>query len=129
MTAPLALPRTAHLRQPAEFTALQRDGKRLSTALFQTRYRLTERGTARLGMAVSRRVSKSAVVRNRIRRTIRESFRLQRGRLPESDILLIARHEAAASTRSALRSDLQTIWQRLAALKPQGATRTIPPGL
>jgi ribonuclease P protein component len=75
---------------------------------------------------VSRRVSKRAVERNRIRRTIRESFRLFHPKLPGCDVLLIARAEAAARTRADLRVDLDLIWSRLAALKPQHADRTIP---
>ncbi len=51
----------------------------------------------RLGMAVSRRVG-NAVVRNRIRRLIRESFRLLQHDLPAGyDLVVIARpHEPAA---------------------------------
>lgn len=79
---------------------------------------------ARLGMAVSRRVSKRAVVRNRIRRQIRETFRIQRSRLPNIDILLIARTQAAAQDNAALRNDLAIIWNKLAAYSDQ----TLKPG-
>lgn len=74
-------------------------------------------------MAVSRRVSKLAVVRNRIRRVIRESFRLHRAKLPCVDVLLIAHTFAARQTNVALREELASIWSRLAALK-----QTEPPG-
>ncbi len=78
-------------------------------------YRVTSAQTARLGMAVSRRVSKRAVVRNRIRRQIRESFRLQRTRLPSCDLLVIARPLAAEQSKRALRSELDALWRKLAA--------------
>jgi ribonuclease P protein component len=119
-------PPEARLRAPADFVALRREGKRISSRYFQTQYRLSDGGESRLGMAVSRRVSKRAVVRNRIRRTIRESFRLFRPGLPGCDVLLIARAESAARTRADLRADLDLIWDRLAALKAQHADRTIP---
>lgn len=77
-----AYPRAARLLRPADFTTLRRSGKRIALKHFHCEYRLNETDTARLGMAVSRRVSKLAVVRNRIRRQIRESFRLRRGGLP-----------------------------------------------
>lgn len=115
------------MRAAADFTALRREGKRLASPSFQAQYRLTEGSHASLGMAVSRRVSKLAVIRNRIRRTIRESFRLNRGGLPDCHVLLIARTDAAARSPKELRGDLDSIWQRLAALKPRDATRTIPP--
>jgi ribonuclease P protein component len=120
-------PPAARLRAPADFAALRREGKRVSSRFFLTQYRLSENGESRLGMAVSRRVSKRAVVRNRIRRVVRESFRLFRQKLPGCDVLLVARAEAAAQSRSGLRVDLDLIWNRLAALKPQDSTRTIPP--
>jgi ribonuclease P protein component len=66
-------------------------------------------------MAVSRRVSKLAVVRNRIRRQIRESFRLHRSRLPACDILVIARQAAAQQSNAQLRMELESLWSRLAA--------------
>ena len=64
-------------------------------------------------MAVSRKVSKHAVVRNRIRRQIRESFRLQRAQLPNLDVLVIARVSAAQQTNPVLRAELDGLWQRL----------------
>jgi ribonuclease P protein component len=115
------------MREAAAFANLRREGKRFASSCFQAQYQLIDQSPPRLGMAVSRRVSKRAVVRNRIRRIIRESFRAARARLPGCNVLLIARGEAAARTRSALRTDLDLIWDRLAALKPQGATSTIPP--
>ncbi|HSE13032.1 MAG TPA: ribonuclease P protein component [Rudaea sp.] len=127
MAARFGHPPLARLREAADFLALRREGKRIASPCFHAQYRLTETGHARLGMAVSRRVSKHAVVRNRIRRIIRESFRVRRGALPDCNILLIARSEAAARSRAELRTDLESIWQRLAALKPREATRTIPP--
>jgi len=78
-------------------------------------------------MAVSRRISKLAVVRNRIRRIVRESFRASRADLPACDVLLIARSAAAEQDGRGLRRDVDLIWRQLAALKPHDATRTIPP--
>ena len=66
-------------------------------------------------MAVSRKVSKNAVVRNRIRRQIRESFRMQRAQLPNVDVLVIARVSAAGPANPLLRGELDLLWQRLIA--------------
>lgn len=126
MATAFGYPRTASLRQPAEFTELRRQGKRMAARFFQTQYRLTDGPQARLGMAVSRRVSKRAVVRNRIRRVIRESFRLNRARLPACDVLLIAQTTAAERGSSDLRADLELLWERLAALKYADPAGTMP---
>ena len=123
--AALRLPRTARLLRPADFAALRGCSQRLSTRNFVAEYRPTPEGGARLGMAVSRRVSKRAVVRNRIRRTIRESFRLHRASLPGVDVLLIARTLAATQSNAALRVDLESIWSKLAVLKESATLKQV----
>lgn len=107
-------PRSARLLRPGDFSALRKSSSRLATKFFHCEYRPTEAASARLGMAVSRRVSKLAVVRNRIRRQIRETFRLQRADLPCFDVLIIARSAAAAQDNRVLREELQLLWRRLA---------------
>ncbi|MEM7277981.1 MAG: ribonuclease P protein component [Pseudomonadota bacterium] len=66
---------------------------------------------ARLGLAVSRKTDKRAVVRNRIKRTVRESFRTQS--LPAQDFVVISQPKAASASANQLRSSLATHWQRL----------------
>lgn len=119
-------PPSARLRRPADFALLRREAKRIPGGAFHGQYRVSAAGQPRLGTAISRRVSKRAVVRNRIRRIVRESFRLHRGRLPPCDVLLIATSAAAEQPVGALRDELQRIWNRLAALKAPGPDRTIP---
>ncbi len=64
----------------------------------------THLGYPRLGMAVGKRVG-NATARNRLKRLIREAFRLNRDRLPESaDIVVIARQGAGASLDGIARS-------------------------
>jgi ribonuclease P protein component len=45
-------------------------------------------GAARLGLLISRRHAPRAVVRNRIKRCIREAFRLEQERLGPMDVLV-----------------------------------------
>jgi ribonuclease P protein component len=45
-------------------------------------------GAARLGLLISRRHAPRAVVRNRIKRCIREAFRLEQERLGPIDVLV-----------------------------------------
>ena len=52
---------------------------------------------ARIGMAVSKRAVGGAVERNRVRRLIRESFRLHRARLAAVDVFVTARAGAGAA--------------------------------
>ncbi|TAN05654.1 MAG: ribonuclease P protein component [Rhodanobacteraceae bacterium] len=119
------LPAAARLRRAADFAALKSAPGRLHTRHFALRWTPRSAGACRLGLAVSRKVSKLAVERNRIKRTIRESFRAERDALPALDILVIARASAAGDSNRGLREDLQVAWSRLQALKPPPASVTI----
>jgi ribonuclease P protein component len=77
-------------------------------------------------MAVSRKVSPDAVVRNRIKRQVRESFRLRYRELPAGDCIVVARVGCGALDKAALRKDLALLWDRLIALPPSSPTGTIP---
>ena len=56
----------------------------------------------------------NAVRRNRLRRQVRESFRLAQHELPAVDIVVAAKFPAAGATAEALRASLATLWQRVA---------------
>jgi ribonuclease P protein component len=115
------LPRSARLLTRRDFANLREQSQRLSTRTFVAEYRQSSQGCARLGVAISRRVSKRAVDRNRIRRTIRESFRMHRAELPHLDILLIARSLSAQQANPHLRADLEGIWRKLSATQATAA--------
>jgi ribonuclease P protein component len=119
------LPPSARLRRAAEFAAFRTASGRVQTRHFLLRTLPSSAGQARLGLAVSRKVSKRAVARNRIKRIIRESFRLRRAALPALDVLVIARSSAAATDNPALRADLEAAWQKLAALMAKPAPGTM----
>lgn len=68
-----------------------------------------------MGLAISKRVSKRAVERNRIKRLVRESFRRIRTQLPAIDVMVMAREQAAGVTGSELLAELDGLWQRLLA--------------
>lgn len=69
----------------------------------------------RLGIIVSKRVSKKAVTRNRIKRTIRESFRLWQERIKGFDIVIIARQQCDILDNKKLREGIELLWQKLIA--------------
>jgi ribonuclease P protein component len=118
------LPPAARLRRASDFAAL-RAGARWQGSHFLLRWRNTSEAGARLGLAVSRKVSKRAVERNRIKRIVRESFRAGREGLPPLDILVIARASAAVTPNPELIADLGLGWRRLKALKQTSTPGTI----
>ena len=111
------LPREARLRRAADFAALRHSAGRLSSGSFRIRFGSNEAGVARLGLAISKRVSKRAVDRNRIKRVIRESFRHARLDLPAVDILVMARESARDADLATLRDELTRLWKKLSTLK------------
>ena len=60
---------------------------------------------SRFGLVVSRRVG-NAVVRNRVKRWLREAVRHEKSGLTGFDVVLIARNSAAGAGAMALRDDV-----------------------
>jgi ribonuclease P protein component len=119
-------PRAARILKPQDFTRLRRTARRVGSCRHFSAEAAPGTGEgARLGLAVSRRVSTSAVRRNRIKRIARDSFRKVRASLPCVDILLIARASADAQTNAILRADLEALWQRLVTLNGSEPTGTM----
>lgn len=109
-----SFPRSVRIVRSADFERLRKTGKRVHARNFRAQVATHEGEGARLGLTVSRRVSKSAVRRNRIKRICRESFRCHREWLPAIDIVLSASPQADACDNAELRADLARLWQRLA---------------
>jgi ribonuclease P protein component len=67
----------------------------------------------RLGLAVAVRVAGNAVERNRIRRIIRESFRLHQRELPHVDLVVSARPQVRGASGADLRASLVALWKKV----------------
>ena len=119
------LPREARIRRAGDFAALRQASGRLGGRCFSVRYRQNELGHARLGLTISKRVSKRAVERNRIKRLLRESFRRVRSQLPPLDLVVMAREQAAGVPGPELLAEIDALWRRLPPLKRGDDTSTI----
>ncbi len=86
------LPKIALLRKPAQYSDVYRQGKRLRGAHFSLIYIENDHGFNRLGISIHG--VKKAVLRNRMKRLIREFFRHNRDFLPPAkDIVFAVRKE------------------------------------
>jgi ribonuclease P protein component len=119
------LPRQARVRVRAEFDRTFKQGARAASPLLALHW-LRDDAPARLGLAVSRKVDTRAVVRNRIKRALREAFRRLRTSLPGGSYVVVARAAAASCDGATLQDSFTTLLQRAGALPVSGATGTMP---
>lgn len=110
-------PRTARLLKPSEFSQVFKSNQASTDALFRVLWRVNEGRGHRLGMAVSRKVERRAVGRNRIKRITRERFRRWRaahvGGEQRFDVVVLARPRAAQADNAELVRSLEHHWRRI----------------
>ena len=65
----------------------------------------------RLGLAVSKKAVKRAVDRNRVKRIIRESFRLHQHKLPNVDIIAMCKSDVLTLDKHEMHKQIETQWR------------------
>ena len=108
-----AFDKTCRLLNTAEFEHVFKTGRKNHGKYFLVVACSNNQGSARLGIAVSRKVSTKAVVRNRIKRQIRESFRKNKELLAGLDCVVVARSTASSAENPVLRSSINTHWLKI----------------
>ena len=79
------------LRRPADFDRAYSEGKKVPSSSLVLFFCPSRQGGTRLGVSVSKKIG-NAVVRNRVKRRLRETFRLNKHGLKKGyDLLLVAR--------------------------------------
>ena len=107
----LAFPREARLVRKSEFDRVYQAGKRFSTSHFTIFVRQNELAVSRFGFSIKKALA-GAVVRNRMRRRIREIVRCHRQEIPAGwDIVIHPKGTVARSPFAALAADLLRLLQ------------------
>jgi ribonuclease P protein component len=97
----------------SEYDAVYRDGRRRLSAQFLVFYRENGLGRSRFGISVKKALG-GAVVRNRIRRRIREILRLNRSEIPSGwDMVIHPRSSVARSRFASLAAEFVRLLQDL----------------
>jgi ribonuclease P protein component len=113
--APARLTHSARsrLRRKSDFEAAYARGRRFGNGFFGVTANWNDLGRPRLGLAVAVRIAGGAVERNRIRRIIRESFRVYQRELPAADLIVSARNRARGAAAPDLRASLVELWKKV----------------
>lgn len=101
------------MRRKLEFDTVHSRGKRIGDRFFGIAAIPNDLSAPRLGMAVGLKVTQISVRRNRVRRLIRESFRLHQAQLPALDLVVSARAAARGAAAAELRASLEALWQQV----------------
>ncbi|MFL5312255.1 MAG: ribonuclease P protein component [Myxococcales bacterium] len=124
----LSFPKSARLLRRGEFVAVKQGGRGFADGPLAASWAARAVGStppgiggmrARVGIAVSSKVG-DAVVRNRVKRRLREAIRHELHQLPEVDLVLVARASATRASVGELRDWLRRAGLRIAADRERG---------
>mgnify|MGYP000039712466 CR=1 FL=1 len=113
--------REHRLRSAADFDGVFKTGTRASDPFFTVIALPNTLGSARVGIAVSKRNARRAVDRNRLKRVVRESFRLSPARGLSVDLVILAKVAATTAPNEKLYKALDRRWLSLIAFCERSA--------
>ena len=104
---------TRSMRYNTEFRRLYASGKSAATGYIVVYCKRNRRGRSQLGLTVGTKVGK-AVVRNRVRRRLREIYRLHESEIRRGfDIVIVARVKSRYAAYSQLERDFLRLADKL----------------
>ena len=106
-------PRSARLRKRAEYLAVQGGGRKVRTRAFLALALDRDDDRVRLGITTTRRLG-GAVIRNRVRRLVREAFRRGILAVPRgTDLVVIPSSSSSVLPAAEIMRDLDLLGRRL----------------
>jgi ribonuclease P protein component len=109
----LGFPKSHRLLKPSDYSKVFDDvALKVPHRNFLILATPNDRGHARIGLIFSKKNLRLAVQRNRIKRQVRETFRLQQD-LPSLDIIVLGRQGLNQLDNTAVRSSLNDLWRRV----------------
>ena len=112
------LPEKNRLKKKKDFKEILKKGRGFKEDFLIAKIKKNEFKEARLGFIVSRKVSKKAVVRNRIKRRLREVAKLRIGEIKEHvDIVLIALPGTATKNFKEIKETMEKLLVKAGLLK------------
>mgnify|MGYP003346172104 CR=1 FL=1 len=102
------------LLSPKDYERVYAQRRRVSDGFFSVNFAPGAGTQARLGLSVGAKMVGNAVSRNRVKRTVRESFRQHQHLLPPVDLVVGARALARSAHNARLREALADLWMKVA---------------
>lgn len=110
------LSRECRLRTPKEFQHVYRSkqwGGSQHYTFNALAHELVDKTSSRLGVTVSKKVAKQAVVRNRIKRQIKEFYRHRSESILNSDLVITAKPSCAKANDLERQQSLEQLWDKI----------------
>lgn len=98
---------------PSDFTPVFKKPVVASTNAFTFLAMPNHREQPRLGLTIAKKRVKKAVARNRIKRLIRESFRLHQHQITNIDIIVMAKNGTDQLSNEELLKQLGKLWKKI----------------
>ena len=105
--------RESRLLTPGHFKQVFDNPTRYGSSHFTILIRTNTDQNNRLGMAIAKKRVKLAVQRNRIKRIVRESFRINNDKLPAIDMVVMVKSGIDQLDNEAINLQLEKIWRKI----------------
>lgn len=101
------------LKKPSDFKRVYQSKQWGSSEHFTFNVLANEKERFSLGVTVSKKVSKSAVVRNRIKRQIKEFYRLRQHEITGASLVITAKANCAQASDQQRQTSLEVLWNKI----------------
>ncbi|QDP02841.1 ribonuclease P protein component [Thalassotalea sp. PS06] len=105
--------RESRLLTPGQFQQVFDHPSRYGSSHFTILITTNKNDDNRLGMAIAKKRVKLAVQRNRIKRLVRESFRLNQHKLPAVDLVVMVKSGIDQLENEEINQQLEKIWRKI----------------
>jgi len=105
--------RESRLLTPGHFQAVFNKPTRFGSKHFTLLITPNATENNRIGFAIAKKRVKLAVQRNRIKRIVRESFRLNQHKIPKVDIVIMAKTGIESLENKDIQEQIEKIWQKI----------------
>ncbi|GHF90190.1 ribonuclease P protein component [Thalassotalea marina] len=105
--------RESRLLTPSQFQSVFSNPSRFGSSHFTILITQSNDDNNRLGLAIAKKRVKLAVQRNRIKRLVRESFRLNQHQLPHIEMVVMVKSGIDELDNQQINKQLEKIWRKI----------------